>query len=172
MSSLSCTDTTSEHSTFSSCVTPLAKSSLRLRPSFFFEENESKNWLLERDPKYKTEICKNFRFRGECQWGDACSFAHGETELRQKVVSPLYKTLPCKQFFDNSFCTYGTRCQYFHDAESFSSAKNKLVYRLSTLIEDNSKTPLSELLNSGTSKSLPKLSVFVGLSARLHSFSE
>ena len=32
--------------------------------------------------KYKTTICRHFDETGTCSLNDACSFAHGEHELR------------------------------------------------------------------------------------------
>ena len=60
---------------------------------------------------YKTEICKNFQFRGFCKFGDICCFAHGEHELRTKPNNnDLYKTKICKSFSVRNFCPYGYRC--------------------------------------------------------------
>ena len=33
--------------------------------------------------KYKTEMCRNWQ-RGNCEFGERCTFAHGAIELRQK----------------------------------------------------------------------------------------
>jgi len=46
---------------------------------------EHQKFVEDYKKKYKTEICKNFEFRGYCQWGDQCSFAHGQQELRTKT---------------------------------------------------------------------------------------
>jgi hypothetical protein len=65
--------------------------------------------------KYKTELCKNFQLKGCCKFGDKCSFAHGDHELREKVhLHTNYKTKPCKQFHTSGHCFYGYRCQYLH----------------------------------------------------------
>ena len=34
-------------------------------------------------PMYKTKLCQKFMATGQCNRGDACSFAHGHRELRQ-----------------------------------------------------------------------------------------
>lgn len=44
--------------------------------------------------KYKTELCKNWE-SGHCRFGAACTFAHGEFELRQKP--PTNKRLKLKR---------------------------------------------------------------------------
>ena len=65
--------------------------------------------------KYKTEICKNFEQTKTCKFGNSCCFAHGEAELRTKIVSnEFYKTKICRHFEQTGFCPYGHRCQYFH----------------------------------------------------------
>ena len=38
-----------------------------------------------RNPRYKTEICRNFKERSKCIYGDNCQFAHGKRELREVV---------------------------------------------------------------------------------------
>ena len=64
--------------------------------------------------KYKTEICKNYELRRECQFGASCCFAHGKEELRSKeAINDLFKTKVCKVFLTGA-CQYGSRCQYFH----------------------------------------------------------
>ena len=36
---------------------------------------------------YKIAKCKNFEKDGQCRYGDRCTFAHGDAELRAKVDS-------------------------------------------------------------------------------------
>ena len=33
---------------------------------------------------FKTVMCKNYREKGFCKFGDKCTFAHGKDELRRK----------------------------------------------------------------------------------------
>merc|ERR1712166_902571 len=35
----------------------------------------------EKNPRYKTEICRNFKERSNCIYGKKCQFAHGRQEL-------------------------------------------------------------------------------------------
>jgi len=43
--------------------------------------------------KFKTEICKFWQTTGTCEYSDACSFAHGSMELKQRTDIPRnYKT--------------------------------------------------------------------------------
>lgn len=67
----------------------------------------------------KTELCKNWELFGDCYYKDNCSFAHGELELRNKLLvnndcNQKYKTKQCKSFIEKSFCPFGNRCQYTH----------------------------------------------------------
>lgn len=67
----------------------------------------------------KTELCKNWELFGDCYYKDNCSFAHGEIELRNKLLvqnsgNQKYKTKPCRSFIEKSFCPFGNRCQYTH----------------------------------------------------------
>jgi len=68
----------------------------------------------------KTEMCKNWVLFGDCFYKDNCSFAHGEHELRNKLLlqnndNQKYKTKPCRTFIEKSFCPFGNRCQYTHE---------------------------------------------------------
>lgn len=73
------------------------------------------NRVFDKNPKYKTEMCKNIEQRGICKWGDQCFFAHGKKELQSKVpYNHYYKTKVCKHYNSTGFCPYAFRCQYFH----------------------------------------------------------
>ena len=79
--------------------------------------------------KYKTEICKFWELNKTCRFGDTCAFAHGNTEIRKKIMhSASYKTKKCKQFFEFGFCLYGSRCQFLHEVKEqlWFSYKNAL----------------------------------------------
>jgi butyrate response factor 1 len=45
------------------------------------------------NPLRKTSLCDNFEKSGVCPYGDACDFAHGEAELRDK---PHRNEIPCR----------------------------------------------------------------------------
>lgn len=36
---------------------------------------------------YKTVKCRHFDFHGQCRYGDKCSYAHGDHELRNPGMS-------------------------------------------------------------------------------------
>ena len=38
--------------------------------------------------RLKYEMCKNYREKGTCKYGDKCLFAHGDAELTKRVTAP------------------------------------------------------------------------------------
>ena len=57
-----------------------------------------------------------------CKYGENCTFAHRENELKNRKMSFNYKTKPCKKlFFENSFCIYWSGCQFSHKREYYNS---------------------------------------------------
>jgi hypothetical protein len=38
--------------------------------------------------RLKYEMCKNFREKGDCKYGDRCLFAHGDHELTRRSTEP------------------------------------------------------------------------------------
>ena len=74
--------------------------------------------------KFKTEICKFWQLHGTCEYSDACSFAHGSHELKQRTDMPRnYKTKQCKRFHKELYCPYGHRCQFLHDEPRQKTSK-------------------------------------------------
>lgn len=43
---------------------------------------------------YKTVLCNYFKQDGTCQFGDRCTFAHGESDLRAKFIPLTYASPP------------------------------------------------------------------------------
>jgi len=67
------------------------------------------------NPRFKTEICRNFKEKGVCVYGGLCQFAHGKHELRQDVVRHTrYKTKLCQKYWIAGYCAYGPRCNFVH----------------------------------------------------------
>ena len=62
------------------------------------------------NPLRKTILCDKFQQNGECPYGDACDFAHGQGELRDK---PERKTIQCK--FDLMGGCRNRNCNFRHD---------------------------------------------------------
>lgn len=69
----------------------------------------------QQNPRYKTEICRNFKERSKCIYGDKCQFAHGRRELRDVVRNSKYKTKLCQKYWLVGYCAYGPRCNFLHD---------------------------------------------------------
>jgi hypothetical protein len=44
--------------------------------------------------RLKYEMCKNWRTKGSCPYGDKCLFAHGETELSRRTTAPAPEPMP------------------------------------------------------------------------------
>ena len=55
--------------------------SLQLNSTIASETSGSSN------PRFKTEICRNFKEKGTCLYGELCQFAHGKTELRVSIFT-------------------------------------------------------------------------------------
>merc|ERR1712215_367280 len=67
------------------------------------------------NPRFKTEICRNFKEKGTCLYGELCQFAHGKHELRKDVVRHnKYKTKLCQKDWIAGYCAYGPRCNFIH----------------------------------------------------------
>merc|ERR1712025_529309 len=67
------------------------------------------------NPRFKTEICRNFKEKGTCLYGDLCQFAHGKHELRKDFVRHnKYKTKLCQKYWIQVYCAYGPRCNFIH----------------------------------------------------------
>lgn len=77
-----------------------------------------------KDPKFKTEMCKNWEKSSSCPYNNKCRFAHGKEELMAKEVetNPNYRIKDCLSFFKYGFCSYGRRCCFRHDERRVSEA--------------------------------------------------
>jgi len=117
----------------------------------------------------KTELCKNWELFGDCFFKDKCSFAHGENELRNKILAKnddneKYKTKPCRSFEEKGYCPFGNRCQYTHivshnrllsyKAMNLKIANGILIEALKT---DNEHLNFIKLLDNATMNSRMKM---------------
>jgi len=90
------------------------------------------------NPRFKTEICRNFKEKGACVYGGLCQFAHGKHELRQDVVRHTkYKTKLCQKYWIAGYCAYGPRCNFIHKEMEKRSAEELCAIMPST----NSRLP-------------------------------
>merc|ERR1711887_71829 len=82
--------------------------------SFFGQEISMPNNAV--NPRFKTEICRNYKEKGTCLYGELCQFAHGKHELRKDVVRHnKYKTKLCQKYWIAGYCAYGPRCNFIHN---------------------------------------------------------
>jgi hypothetical protein len=112
----------------------------------FPKEKKHKNYLI----KKKTELCKTYELGLQCPYGDKCSFAHGSSELRVKLLVPInYKTVKCRQFHEEMYCHYGPRCQFLHKPmKPQPLQKMKITY--SSLLDFWTRSVGRELLQTET----------------------
>lgn len=124
--------------------------------------------------KQKTELCKTYSLGLVCPYGDACSFAHGVSELKSKSLVPAgYKTNKCRDFHNKGYCKFGLRCQFVHREHDVNNPKTlpKISYtkaletfELETKLKSSN---VGALLDQGFNLSaynLPRLSIFESLS--------
>eukprot|EP00340_Litonotus_pictus_P006711 CAMPEP_0170528086 /NCGR_PEP_ID=MMETSP0209-20121228/13583_1 /TAXON_ID=665100 ORGANISM="Litonotus pictus, Strain P1" /NCGR_SAMPLE_ID=MMETSP0209 /ASSEMBLY_ACC=CAM_ASM_000301 /LENGTH=255 /DNA_ID=CAMNT_0010819069 /DNA_START=225 /DNA_END=992 /DNA_ORIENTATION=+ len=102
----------------------------------------------EKDPKYKTELCKTFEEQGICPYGNTCRFAHGKLDFmpenKEIENNCMYKLRDCSSFFNLGYCPYGSRCHFKHSPNTLPNI-NRQYYSL--LIESDafSKRLLNEI---------------------------
>jgi len=80
----------------------------------------------DKNSRYKTEMCRNFKERAHCMYGDQCQFAHGREELRDALRNNKYKTKTCQKYWVTGYCAYGPRCNFLHfeNGENCDSTSN------------------------------------------------
>jgi len=66
------------------------------------------------NPRFKTEICRNYKEKGHCLYGNDCQFAHGSYELKDGGKQNKYKTKLCQKYWIAGYCAYGPRCNFVH----------------------------------------------------------
>ena len=77
----------------------------------------------------KTVMCKNWMELGTCSFGDKCTFAHSEEQIRngkeQKIIfqNPRFKTTLCKQYSEGEFCELGDNCHFAHGPDELRLLK-------------------------------------------------
>jgi len=107
------------------------------------------------NPRFKTEICRNFKEKGSCVYGGLCQFAHGKHELRQDVVRHTkYKTKLCQKFWIAGYCAYGPRCNFIHQ-----EMEKRVGEELMVLPSQNSQPPPSVIRRAGSGYTRPSQNV-------------
>ena len=73
-------------------------------------------WLndqMRNNPRFRRQLCRNWKNDSTCPHGIMCLFAHGEEQLRRPGT---YKTILCRKWLKGC-CTYGAGCNYAHGNE-------------------------------------------------------
>jgi len=87
----------------------------------------------QKDPKYKSELCKTFELKGLCPYGNLCRFAHGKDDLipenKEAAFNGKYKIKLCNSFTKNGYCNYGSRCNFKHEKREMKDV-SRLYYVL------------------------------------------
>jgi len=68
----------------------------------------------------KTRLCK-FYAKGKCKRGQACTFAHGESQVQPQP--DFFRTQLCADFVQSGMCKSGSRCCYAHSPQELRPAK-------------------------------------------------
>jgi len=77
------------------------------------------------NPRFKTEICRNFKEKGSCLYGVDCQFAHGNEEMRETGKQNKYKTKLCQKYWIAGYCAYGPRCNFVHNEDKDNEARRR-----------------------------------------------
>ncbi|KAK6047555.1 hypothetical protein COOONC_14940, partial [Cooperia oncophora] len=116
------------------------------------EEREEVQRMKRKDEAFKTALCDAFKKFGFCPYGDACRFAHGDSELRLPAqprgkAHPKYKTQLCDKFSTFGHCPYGPRCQFIHKLKKglplIQYERLLAAGQISPEREDETRLPLS-----------------------------
>jgi hypothetical protein len=79
---------------------------------------------------YKTTLCEQWASEGRCKLGEACSFAHGEGELREKRrglserelfrAEQMTRSRVCRFWQQTGSCPNGAACLFAHGQEALA----------------------------------------------------
>eukprot|EP00801_Mesodinium_rubrum_P009833 Mrub_09873.p1 GENE.Mrub_09873~~Mrub_09873.p1 ORF type:complete len:204 (+),score=16.39 Mrub_09873:25-612(+) len=72
--------------------------------------------MKQKNKNYKSDLCTMYMESGECIFGRACVYAHGQHELQSRTFDGR-KTEVCLTFKSNGLCPYGYRCNFKHEVE-------------------------------------------------------
>ena len=77
----------------------------------------------------RTVVCKNFQFKGFCNFGIRCKFLHDrESDIEEFIYAMEQSRQLCKLYKYNGFCPYGAECRFLHQEMIFYKKLNYLVY--------------------------------------------
>jgi len=101
----------------------IPSSNPRSSPNLSFDKDERSGDSSDTDgpcgpnSRFKTEICRNYKEKGQCLYGEQCQFAHGNEEMRNVGQHSRYKTKRCQKYWIAGYCAYGPRCNFLHNEE-------------------------------------------------------
>ena len=98
----------------------LLKLCLRSTPDLLSSDKSDEDDQGGLNARFKTEICRNFKEKGHCLYGDLCQFAHG------KDVS-----LSCSgnvSSFDSLFITGDEKCRPAQQVQDQAVSESKANY--------------------------------------------
>jgi len=121
------------------------------------EKSEDTEESNGQNARFKTEICRNFKERGHCLYGDLCQFAHGKDEMRNVSQHSKYKTKRCQKYWISGYCAYGPRCNFLH-YEEMSEVRPKPIPVNSRIRENSGGSGKEMNADSGYSTPNPSLS--------------
>jgi len=96
---------------------PASSSNARSTPDLLSSDKSDEDDQGGLNARFKTEICRNFKEKGHCLYGDLCQFAHGKDEMRNVGQHSKYKTKRCQKYWIAGYCAYGPRCNFLHYEE-------------------------------------------------------
>jgi hypothetical protein len=73
-------------------------------------------------PTTKKPVCFAFKKKGRCGKGDACLFAHIETEKTRAAQQPKV----CRDMLSGK-CKYSDKCKFLHDKRSIMQASKEMA---------------------------------------------
>jgi hypothetical protein len=106
-----------------------------LSPGSSLELKESE----DSNPRFKTEICRNYKEKGSCLYGPECQFAHGNDEMRDSGKQNKYKTKLCQKYWIAGYCAYGPRCNFLHKKDGEAGQPEPSARRKKNSVGDTSR---------------------------------
>eukprot|EP00477_Mikrocytos_mackini_P002291 GAHX01002530.1.p1 GENE.GAHX01002530.1~~GAHX01002530.1.p1 ORF type:complete len:141 (-),score=20.00 GAHX01002530.1:93-515(-) len=76
----------------------------------------------------RTQICFNWKFKRECQYGVECKFAHGPEQLNPRIRIQNYKSKPCVDLATGKGCQFKNKCSYAHPGDAIRAPQTRPYY--------------------------------------------
>ena len=99
------------------------------KPQQSFQPQRKPQRLEDLYGRYKTKLCEQWMLEGRCRMGGACSFAHGDEELKRPTrglserelfrAEVMARSRMCRFWMQTGSCLNGAACLYAHGEEQF-----------------------------------------------------